>query len=126
MSAPPERLIIGHRTYTVVVDSDLVEREQPDGGGEWQAFSDPRRQVIGVRGGSGPDDEADSVLHEVLHQCLRASGCWPGQVRAGRDVDLEEVVIGAMTGPLLRALRDNPGLVTYLVGGPGSPGRTSG
>lgn len=112
--------MIGHRTYTLVLDDELVEKEQPEHA-EWQAFSDPRRQLIGVRPGAGPDDEADSVLHEVLHQCLRASGCWPGQVRPGRDVDLEEVVIGAMTGPLLRALRDNPGLVTYLVGGPESP-----
>lgn len=110
----PAQLVIGHRTYSIVLDSTTVESEQPDGM-EWGAFSDPRRQLIGVRDDSGPDDERDSVLHEVLHQCLRASGCWPGQIRPGRDVDLEEVIISAMTGPLLRALRDNPDLVTYLV-----------
>lgn len=111
----PKKLVIGHRTYSIVVDSTTVEKEQPEGV-EWGAFSDPKRQLIGVRSDSGPDDERDSVLHEVLHQCLRASGCWPGQIRPSRDVDLEEVIVAAMTGPLLRALRDNPALVTYLVG----------
>lgn len=112
----PKKLVIGHRTYDVVKDDSLVDGEQPEGA-DWQAFSDPKQQMIGLRSGSGPDDEADSVLHEVLHQCLRASGFAPGQIRPARGVDLEEVMIGAMTGPLLRALRDNPDLVRYLVGG---------
>lgn len=119
MTAVPSPLVIGHRTYRVVVDDDVVDREQPDGA-DWQAFSDSTQQVIGIRPGAGPDDEADSVLHEVLHQCLRASGCWPARVRPGKHVDVEELVVAAMTGPLLRALRDNPRLVAYLVGGSGN------
>lgn len=110
----PESLIIGHRTYVVVVDDKVVDEAQPDGL-EWNAFSDPRRQVIGVRAESGPDDERDSVLHEVLHQCLRAAGSWPDQVRPTPEMNREEIVIAAMTGPLLQALRDNPDLVAYLL-----------
>lgn len=124
MTTLPAEVTVGHRTYRVVRDSAVVDAHQPEGG-SWQAFSDPRDQLIAVRSDSGPDDEADSVLHEVLHQCLRASGCWPGQVRPSREVDLEEIVVAAISGPLLRALRDNPALVAYLVGGSAkSPGES--
>jgi hypothetical protein len=114
MTSVPSELVIGHRTYRVVVDDSVVQGEQPEDA-DWQAFSDPKQQLIAIRPGAGRDDEADSVLHEVLHQCLRASGCWPGQLRPGKTFDLEEMIVSAITGPLLRALRDNPELVTYLV-----------
>lgn len=115
----PDSLVIGHRTYAVVADDQIVDAEQPEDA-DWAAFSDPKRQIIGIRAGSGPDDEADSVLHEVLHQCLRASGCWPEKFRSGKSVDVEEIMVSAMVGPLLRALRDNPALVAYLVGTTGA------
>ena len=113
--AMPRRITIGHLTYTVTRDKAYIDAESVKAGGELAGVSSSTDQKIGIAEGFGPDYEADTVVHEILHQCLRASGYDPDD-HAGKD-GVEEQTIKAMTGPLLSTLRRNPKLVAYLLGG---------
>lgn len=52
--------------------------------------------------------EREVMLHELLHACLMATSIdWPEK--------REEAFVQAMSPVLLKALRDNPALVRYLL-----------
>ena len=59
--------------------------------------------------GQGPDQERDTVLHEVLHAAITMTG-HEGDFRSSR----EEAVVYAMSPVLLGVLRGNPHLVSWL------------
>lgn len=101
----PRRLRIGHLAYRVRVDRQRCEDE------ESEAVSSGNLAQILVRGDRPHLCEAESLLHEVLHQALFVAGV---DNRDDARVE-EERLVRAMTGPLLGALRDNPDLVAYLL-----------
>jgi hypothetical protein len=103
----PTSLRIGHLTYTVKPDNKGAEDRGVAGD------SNPYDCLIRIRTDYAPDAIADTLLHEVLHQCLAASGV----VTKGKDADTEERWVAAITGPLLTALRANPDLVSFLLAG---------
>ena len=62
----------------------------------------------------GDDYKRETVLHEIVHCCLRVTDCIPDRdARAGVE-DVEERAVAALTGPLLAVLRDHPELVAWL------------
>jgi hypothetical protein len=65
-------------------------------------------QRMTVRDDLGPDQERDTVLHEVLHALLGVGGA------AGLSSDEEETVVRLLAPTMLDVLRRNPVLVRYL------------
>ena len=68
---------------------------------------DMESMVIAVDPGKAEDYARATLLHEILHACVRASD-------PNLDDDQEEAAVAAITGPLLSTLRDNPDIVEYL------------
>lgn len=99
----PTSLRIGHARYTVTADKAACKARKVEG------RSSGNRLSIVIRPDRPRDAQADTLLHEILHQCLFQSGA------GGHEG--QETLILAMTGPLLSTLRDNPDLVKYLTDG---------
>jgi hypothetical protein len=72
--------------------------------GEWHAV----RGRVDIRRGQLPVDEADTVLHELMHAILHHQG------REG-DVEQEEVYVRALATGTLMLLRTNPELAEWLL-----------
>lgn len=105
MTPAPKRLRIGHATYEVAcnptLDPPLVEEGLA-------GVSNGNLLRIAVRSNLPHQTKAETLLHEVLHQCLFVTG---------RDLerDLEESIVRPLSMALFGVLRDNPKLVTYLL-----------
>jgi len=126
----PSEVRVGPVTYRVIVDAAEVKAASDAANfgddGEWIAFSDHNKLIIGLNPEHASDTNRCSMIHEILHCALRQSGAHPNTYAdtvyeahdrvAGHTV--EEYTVSAMTGPLLSVLRDNPGLVAYLTAGP--------
>lgn len=69
---------------------------------------DMESMSIAVDPGKHEDYARATLLHEILHACIRSSD-------PTLDDEHEETVVAAMTGPLLSMLRDNPDIVEYLM-----------
>ena len=60
---------------------------------------------------SSPDEEADTVLHELIHVMISAAGI----DHAFKNHDQQETAVDQLAPVLLDTLRRNPLLVAYLV-----------
>jgi hypothetical protein len=103
----PKTLRVGPYVWTVLWQRRDVLRFHPDGSA--CGCCDAPTLTIAVDGSGAEDYSRATLLHELLHACLRCSD-------PHLDDDAEETAVAGITGPLLAALKDNPGLVTYLVG----------
>lgn len=121
----PDRLRIGHVQYGVTVSDRVIDRENTADHANYAGFSQASKQHIVLREDNPPDFQAETLLHEVLHQCLRVAGCDPDADAKAGVGDVEERAVRSMAGPLLGALRDNPGLVSYLTADTNAPDRTA-
>lgn len=106
---PPKTVTVGHLTYRVRVDEATINRARVAAGDDRVGETDQEAQIIAILPGMGVDCEAETVLHEVLHCCVDASG---SPLAEGPEED----AVRAISGPLLGALCNNPELVRYLVG----------
>jgi hypothetical protein len=113
----PARLRIGHLAYTVTVSDAEVDKTSNEEKTTLSGFSEHHRQRIVLREDNVPDYQAETLLHEILHQCLRVCGVNPDSDAKAGVADVEERTVSSMSGPLLAALRDNPDLVAYLTAG---------
>lgn len=102
----PKRLRIGPHTWSVRWGRGDVLRHAP--AGDAVGVCDYPSLTIAVEPARSEDYMRHTLLHEVLHACVRASD-------PPLDDEHEELAISAMTGPLLAALRDNPPLVAYIM-----------
>lgn len=113
MSTPPrpERIKIGHARYAVEANPDACEA------GDAEGLSAGNTLQIIIRNDRPHDALAETLLHEVLHQCLFQAGLDCTRIGenglTGRDA--EEVLVRAMSGTLLGTLRENRDLVTWLL-----------
>ena len=117
----PATLRIGHLTYTVVEDDALVTEHSVRERGDFAGWSQASSQIIALGTTNvsnnkpiGADYRAETLLHEVLHQCLAVADCQPDRDAKAGVEDVEERAVAAMAGPLLAALRDNPQLAAWL------------
>lgn len=106
---PPGKVQVGPFSYDVVVDADAVARLNRGQNGFMVGATDTTRQLIAVDPDLGPDQQADTVLHEILHAVMSLTG-----LASDLDDDTEEQVVFRLAGPLLDVLRRNPRLVAYL------------
>lgn len=63
--------------------------------------------VIFVEDGQSPYEEADTVLHEILHAVVF-------NMKLGLDPETEEQVVGALSSGLIGVFQDNPDLPLWL------------
>ena len=127
--ALPRKLRIGHLTYTLVEDDQLVSEHSVRECSDFAGWSHAATQTIAlstkaVRHGNQPigdDYRRETVLHEVLHCCLRVTDCQPDRDAKAGVEDVEERAVAALAGPLLAVRRDHPDLVAWLTDGANSP-----
>lgn len=117
----PTQIRIGHLRYTITVDDDLINAESVKDGVKYAGLSQSSKQAIVLRKDNPPDYQAETLLHEIIHQCLRVTGVDPDEDAKANVVDVEERAVKAIAGPLLRVLRDHPELVAYLVNDDDAP-----
>jgi glutamine phosphoribosylpyrophosphate amidotransferase len=111
----PDRLQIGHVRYVIRHDTAWVNAKSLENKHHYAGLSSGGDGYIGLLEDLHPDFEAETLLHEILHQCLRVTTTDPdADAKAGLD-DVEERAVAAIAGPLLATLRDNPELVAYLL-----------
>ncbi len=118
----PDTLRIGHLAFTLVQDDRLVAEHSVRECGDFAGWSHAPTQTIAlgstsVRNGNAPlgaDYRRETVLHEIIHCCLRVTDCNPDRDAKAGVEDVEERAVSAMTGPLLAVLRDHPQLVAWL------------
>ena len=93
----------------------IIERETPtfqkqsDSYGEY----DHRKNTITIQSGLSPLDEANTLLHEILHGVAYINSL----TQSGQPLDSEnkeEVVINTMTNALAQVFRDNKWLLPYF------------
>lgn len=96
---PPTKVQIGAVTYAVSLDLGRI----PD---DKYGYTEVGRQNIYIHPEQGPDQMADTLLHECLH------GVW---AQVALSSDAEEVIIRSLTPLLLDTLRRNPKLTAFLL-----------
>ena len=107
MSQLPSHVQVGPMRYSLKVDQAAVNETSPIAFGRTRN----RQQSIVLSEGQGPDQEADTVLHETLHACFMVAG-----INNRMSDTLEEETINSLSPLLLDTLRRNPELVAYLLG----------
>lgn len=117
----PDAIRVGEMTYTVTVDDAAMNTHAAVTGQNLGGLSQVSVQRIVLAQTDpasglplGSDYQRSTLLHEILHTCLRASACDPDQDAAAGLKDVEERAVAAIAGPLLATLRDHPDLVAYL------------
>lgn len=103
-ATPPKKVRIGYADYSVLQGGD-VQDIMDDTLNE--GISNGNVLKILLRSDRPFVNTAETLLHEILHQCLFMAG-----LELERDV--EEPIVRAMSMHLFSVLRDNPKLVSYL------------
>jgi hypothetical protein len=80
------------------------EAAMPETDGEWHA----ERSRVDIKRGQQKIDEADTVLHELMHAILHHQGRENGG-------DVEETYVRAIATGTLLLLRSNPELAAWLL-----------
>lgn len=102
----PETIRIGHVYYEVIHDDEFdVELNNRD----LLGLSHGDLARVAVRSDLTWQIKAETLLHEVLHQCLHVSG-----VAHDVENDLEERIVRAMAKVLIGVIHDNPEFVKIL------------
>lgn len=108
----PKTVTIGPFKCSVVCTEYAIEKASLEEGveldGQWQ----PRSQVIVIRPGMAADQEAETLVHEVLHGLMEMIGA---ELEVPLEIDREGLVT-KLSPVLLDTLRRNPQMVRYLVG----------
>ena len=117
----PESIRIGHLTIRIEESAQLVAEHSVRDRTDYVGYSSASTQLIAVGNKSinmgtpiGEDYKRETVLHEVLHLCLRVTDCDPDRDSKANLEDIEERAVAAMSGPLLGVFRDNPDFVEWL------------
>lgn len=106
----PKKVAVGPRTYGIVVDATAIALRSAESQETLDGICDHNTQTITVRASLAPDAEACTIIHEVLHAIFETYGL------TRLLGDSEEDLTRALEAPLLALLRDNPRLISYLVG----------
>lgn len=90
----PEKLKIGHATWTIKRNHELIDREE-------NGCTHHQLQEIHIRSAMTEQKEEETLFHEILH------ACWDF---VGLERDHEEDTINRLTPILLTVLKENPKL----------------
>jgi hypothetical protein len=113
---PSALIICGQRFHVEEID-DPTEALGRHGSDDPIGQTDTNRGRIRIRGGSehGPDQQRDTMLHEIIHVVLLLSDMHDIPCTFKNDRERERAV-SVLATYLLDTLRRNPKLVAYLTG----------
>lgn len=122
----PTSIKVGATIYRVITDAQEIKRvsdENTDDDNQWTAFSNHDHLIIGINPLNHDDVNRVTLLHEIMHCCLRVGGVWPdaySRVVASacgqtHGVSVEEFTVTGMAHQLLVALQENPQLTAWLM-----------
>ena len=103
-----KRVKIGYQDGIIERETSTFQK-QTDCYGEY----DHRKNTITIQNGLPPLDEANTLLHEILHGIAYINSL----TQTGQPLDSEnkeEVVINTMTNALAQVFRDNKWLLPYF------------
>ena len=103
-----KKIKIGYQDIIIERDTATFQK-QSDCYGEY----DHRKNTITIQNGLSPLDEANTLLHEILHGISYVNSL----TVSGQPLDSdnkEEVVINQMTNGLAQVFRDNKWLLPYF------------
>ena len=103
-----KKIKIGYQDITIESETPTFQK-QSDCYGEY----DHRKNTITITSGLSPLDEANTLLHEILHGISYINSL----TQNGQPLDSEnkeEVVINTMTNALAQVFRDNKWLLPYF------------
>ena len=103
-----KKIKIGYQDITIERDTSTFQK-QTDSYGEY----DHRKNTITIQTGLEPLDEANTLLHEILHGVSYINSL----TTSGQPLDTEgkeEIVVNQMTNGLAQVFRDNKWLMTYF------------
>jgi len=103
-----KRIKIGYQDVVIERETTTFQK-QSDCYGEY----DHRKNTITIQNGLPPLDEANTLLHEILHGIAYINSL----TQSGQPLDTEnkeEVVINTMTNALAQVFRDNKWILPYF------------
>lgn len=107
----PRKIRAGYLTYSIVrlPRAEIHPRfGEPD---EMDGFTHHESRTIAIARELSPDDARETLLHEIEHLVVKlAFPAFPAWLRRH-----EEQYVYQTAGPRLQLLRDNPGLVGFLL-----------
>tara|TARA_R110002020_G_C16013372_1_gene751295 strand:+ start:33 stop:365 length:333 start_codon:yes stop_codon:yes gene_type:complete len=103
-----KKLKIGYQDIVIERDTTTFQK-QSDSYGEY----DHRKNTITIQNGLGPLDEANTLLHEILHAVAYINSLTQSDQPLDTE-NKEEVVINSMTNGLAQVFRDNKWLLQYF------------
>ena len=104
----PEKIKIGYQD--VLIERTTASFAKPsDSYGEY----DHRKNIITIQENLSGLDEANTLLHEILHGIAYINSLTVGGMPLDKE-DKEEIVINQMTNGLTEVLRDNQWLLDFF------------
>ena len=104
----PEKIKIGYQD--VLIERTTASFAKPsDSYGEY----DHRKSIITIQENLSGLDEANTLLHEILHGIAYINSLTVGGMPLDKE-DKEEIVINQMTNGLTEVLRDNQWLLDFF------------
>ena len=103
-----KKVKIGYQDIVIERETSTFQK-QSDCYGEY----DHRKNSITIQNGLSPLDEANTLLHEILHGIAYINSL----TQTGQPLDSEnkeEVVVNTMTNALAQVFRDNKWLLPYF------------
>ena len=104
----PEKIKIGYQDVVIERETSTFSK-QTDSYGEY----DHRKNIITIQTQLSDLDEADTLLHEILHGIAYINSLTIGGMPLDKE-DKEEIVINQMTNGLMQVFRDNKWLLDFL------------
>ena len=104
-----KKIKIGYQDVSVERDTTTFQK-QSDAYGEY----DHRKNTISIQEGLPPLDEANTLLHEIMHGVAYINSL----TQTGEPLDTEnkeEMVINTLTNGLAQVFRDNKWLLPYFM-----------
>lgn len=111
MSSAPTTVKVGPYTYTVTLSDARIKELEKENNADLYGFTAHSFLEIAVSPDMADLMVRETVLHEVLHAVLYTTG-----ISNRFSENAEEHLVRALSPALFQMLRDNPQLVTYLVG----------
>ena len=103
-----KKIKVGYQDINIERETSTFQK-QTDCYGEYEH----RKNQITIQNGLGPLDEANTLLHEILHAVVYINSL----TQTGQPLDSEnkeEVVINTITNGLAQVFRDNKWLLPYF------------
>ena len=101
----PRKVRIGHTVWKVLWSQRAVDKLVGKPGAA-VGVSVGGQQTLAIAGDLIADVERETFLHELLHSCISNAGLAPSS---------EELLVSVLAPRLLGVLRQNPGVVEFLL-----------